>query len=66
MSIKNVPLRQLACNGPTIPALGLGLMGMSAFYGTAPSDEKRLVVLNRAVQLGAMHWDSYKYTSPNF
>jgi aryl-alcohol dehydrogenase-like predicted oxidoreductase len=53
-----VPHRTLGKAGPSIPALGLGLMGMSAFYGQAPSDEERFAVLNRAVELGATHWDS--------
>jgi aryl-alcohol dehydrogenase-like predicted oxidoreductase len=41
-----------------VPALGLGLMGMSTFYGTPPSDEERFAVLDRALELGATNWDS--------
>ncbi|KAI0437158.1 putative aldo/keto reductase [Xylaria telfairii] len=58
MSNRNVPLRQLGKNGPMIPALGLGLMGMSVMYGKAPSDEERFAVLDRAVELGVTNWDS--------
>lgn len=58
MSNSNVPLHQLGKNGPMIPALGLGLMGMSVMYGKAPSDEERFAVLDRAVELGVTNWDS--------
>lgn len=58
MANNNVPLRRLGKNGPLVPALGLGLMGMSILYGQAPSDEERFKLLDRAVELGATNWDS--------
>ncbi|KAH7141937.1 NADP-dependent oxidoreductase domain-containing protein [Dactylonectria macrodidyma] len=39
-------------------SIGLGLMGISAFYGNPPSDEERFKVLDRALELGATNWDS--------
>jgi hypothetical protein len=30
-----LPLRQLTKNGPKIPSIGLGLMGISVAYGAA-------------------------------
>jgi aryl-alcohol dehydrogenase-like predicted oxidoreductase len=58
MSVKPVPLRKLGKDGPNVPALGFGLMGMSVAYGTVPSDEDRFKILDRAVELGATFWDS--------
>ncbi|KAI0414339.1 putative aldo/keto reductase [Xylaria grammica] len=55
---QNIPVRRIGKNGPTVPALGLGLMGMSALYGAPPSDEERFKVLDRAVEIGATFWDS--------
>jgi len=58
MPSKPVPLRKLGKYGPSVPALGFGLMGMSVAYGTIPSDEDRFKLLDRAVELGATFWDS--------
>ncbi|KAJ0107294.1 hypothetical protein J7T55_015759 [Diaporthe amygdali] len=51
-------LRSLGKDGPKIPPLGLGLMGLSSFYGTPPPDEERFQLLDRAYELGCTHWDS--------
>ncbi|KAI8670141.1 hypothetical protein LRP88_01419 [Fusarium phalaenopsidis] len=53
-----LPLRQLGKNGPKIPAVGFGLMGLSIAYGTTESDEERLKVLDRAWELGCTNWDT--------
>jgi aryl-alcohol dehydrogenase-like predicted oxidoreductase len=43
--------RTLGPNGPSVGAVGLGAMGMSAFYG--PSDENRsIATIHRALDLG--------------
>jgi len=51
-------LRPLGKNGPNVPALGFGLMGLSQSYGTIPSDEERFAILDRAVEIGSTFWDS--------
>ncbi|HEY8994902.1 MAG TPA: aldo/keto reductase [Lacunisphaera sp.] len=49
--------RQLGKNGPLLPALGLGCMGMSEFYG--PRDEaESLATLNHALDRGVSHLDT--------
>ncbi|KAK0614922.1 putative aldo-keto reductase [Bombardia bombarda] len=54
----HLPTLPLGKDGPQVPALGLGLMGLSSFYGTAPPDEERFKFLDRALELGCTHWDS--------
>lgn len=59
MSAPIVPHHTLGRNGPSIPALGFGLMGMSyVHYGIILSDEERFAILDRAVELGATFWDT--------
>lgn len=59
MPAKPVPLHTLGKNGPSVPALGFGLMGMSHLtYGSIPGDEERFAILDRALELGATFWDS--------
>ncbi|KAF2105995.1 putative aldo/keto reductase [Lophiotrema nucula] len=53
-----VSLRQIGKDGPKVPALGLGLMGLSAAYGEVPNDEERFAFLDRALEQGNTFWDS--------
>lgn len=53
-----IPLKPLGKNGPLVPQLGFGLMGLSAFYGETLPDEERFKVLDRAYELGCTFWDS--------
>jgi aryl-alcohol dehydrogenase-like predicted oxidoreductase len=48
----------LGKNGPLIPRIGLGCMGMSAYYGSPPPEEECLALLNRAIDLGCTYLDT--------
>jgi aryl-alcohol dehydrogenase-like predicted oxidoreductase len=61
MPAPSIPTRKLGKDGPLVPALGFGLMGLSIVYGTVPGDEDRFAVLDRAVELGATFWDTSEY-----
>lgn len=57
--------RRLGPNGPEVSAVGLGCMGMSAFYG-APSDEATATsVLHRALELGVTLFDTAEMYGPH-
>ena len=58
MAMSPIPTHQLGKNGPQVPALGFGLMGLSVGYGQVESDETRMKVLDRAYELGERFWDS--------
>lgn len=59
MPDKAALLHKLGKNGPSVPALGYGLMGLSYdTYGSIPGDEERFAILDRAYELGATFWDS--------
>jgi aryl-alcohol dehydrogenase-like predicted oxidoreductase len=49
--------RQLGNTGETIPAIGLGCMGMVGWYGKRDDDEAR-ATLRRALDLGISHLDT--------
>jgi len=55
--------RTLGPNGPTVSELGLGCMGMSAFYGTADEGEAR-ATLARALELGCSFLDTADMYGP--
>ncbi|KAF7559875.1 hypothetical protein G7046_g4294 [Stylonectria norvegica] len=59
MPNSQVPLRKLGKNGPSVAALGFGLMGLThKTYGASPDEEERFAILDRAVEIGATFWDS--------
>ncbi|ERF76121.1 Aldo-keto reductase yakc [Endocarpon pusillum Z07020] len=53
-----LPTRQLGRDGPQVTALGIGLMGLSAFYGSTESDEERLKFLDYVYASGQRFWDT--------
>jgi aryl-alcohol dehydrogenase-like predicted oxidoreductase len=56
--------RKLGRNGPEVGAIGLGCMGMSAFYG--PTDEtESLATIDRALELGVTLLDTSDMYGPH-
>jgi aryl-alcohol dehydrogenase-like predicted oxidoreductase len=56
-------LVDLGSRGLRVPAIGLGCMGMSEFYG-ASSEAQNLRVLDRAAELGCTFWDTSDIYGP--
>jgi aryl-alcohol dehydrogenase-like predicted oxidoreductase len=50
--------RAIGRNGPTVNAIGLGCMGMAAFYGEPMSEADAVSLLHQAVDLGVDHFDT--------
>ena len=57
--------RILGRNGPTVSALGLGCMGMSAFYGGRGDDAAAIAVIHRALELGVTLLDTADMYGPH-
>ncbi|PTB64819.1 Aldo/keto reductase [Trichoderma citrinoviride] len=58
MASTKLPAKPLGRNGPLVPRLGFGGMGLSVSYGFGGSDEERFKVLDRAHELGNTFWDT--------
>ncbi|MFE5008746.1 aldo/keto reductase [Streptomyces sp. NPDC056696] len=56
-------LRALGSQGPTVSTQGLGLMGMSVFYG-ATDDTESLATIDRALELGVNLLDTAESYGP--
>jgi aryl-alcohol dehydrogenase-like predicted oxidoreductase len=56
--------RTLGPAGPEVSAIGLGCMGMSAFYG-ATDEAESLRTLARALELGCSFWDTSDMYGPH-
>jgi aryl-alcohol dehydrogenase-like predicted oxidoreductase len=53
----------LGSQGLAVPAIGLGCMGMSDFYGSS-SEAQNLSVLDRAASIGCTFWDTSDIYGP--
>jgi len=54
---------KLGQQGLTVPAVGLGCMGMSEFYGQS-DDTKNLKLLDEALEIGCNFWDTADMYGP--
>ena len=54
----SLPTRQLGKDGPQVTGMGIGLMGLSAFYGSKLPDEQRFAFLDACYEAGELNWDS--------
>ncbi|KAF4456525.1 aldo/keto reductase [Fusarium austroafricanum] len=62
MFAKHVPRVPLGKNGPLVPRLGLGTMGLTKpTYGTIPNEDEIFAFFDRAYEAGATFWDSADY-----
>jgi len=50
--------RTLGRNGPQVSALGLGCMGMSAFYGNRVEEAASIKLIQQALELGVTLFDT--------
>ena len=56
--------RKLGLGGPEVSAVGLGCMGMSAFYGAA-DEAQSIAVIHRALDLGVTLFDTAEMYGPH-
>lgn len=57
-------IRQLGTQGLKVAEIGLGCMGLSCAYGSAPEHVQSLQLLNRAVELGVTLFDTAEVYGP--
>lgn len=58
-------MRTLGRSGPEVSAIGLGCMGMAAFYGQASDEGQATAVIHRALDLGLTFFDTAEMYGPH-
>jgi aryl-alcohol dehydrogenase-like predicted oxidoreductase len=56
--------RTLGIGGPEVSEIGLGLMGMSAFYGDRDNTDESVATIHRALELGVTFLDTAELYGP--
>jgi aryl-alcohol dehydrogenase-like predicted oxidoreductase len=57
--------RTLGKSGPEVGAVGLGCMGMAAFYGQGLDEDQATTVIHRALELGVTLFDTAEMYGPH-
>ena len=57
--------RTLGQSGPEVGAVGLGCMGMAAFYGQGLDEDQATTVIHRALELGVTLFDTAEMYGPH-
>ncbi len=57
--------RKLGRSGPEVSAIGLGCMGMAAFYGQPSDEAQATAVIHRALDLGVTLFDTAEMYGPH-
>lgn len=57
--------RTLGRSGPEVSAIGLGCMGMAAFYGQASDEAQATAVIHRALDMGITLFDTAEMYGPH-
>lgn len=57
--------RKLGRSGPEVSAIGLGCMGMAAFYGQPSDEAQATAVIHRALDLGVTFFDTAEMYGPH-
>lgn len=57
--------RRLGRSGPEVSAIGLGCMGMAAFYGQPSDEAQAFAVIHRALELGVTFFDTAEMYGPH-
>ena len=65
MSSPSMTTRTLGPAGPTVSALGLGCMGMSAFYGGRSSEDEAIALIQQALDRGVTLLDTADVYGPH-
>lgn len=65
MPTVSIALRKPGKDGPSIPAMGFGLMTIAGAHGDRPSTEEQFNILDRALELGNTFWDTSEYETYN-
>ncbi len=58
-------MRTLGPSGPEVSAIGLGCMGMAAFYGQPSDEAQAMEVIHRALDLGVTFLDTAEMYGPH-